>query len=315
MMSTTPHPRREFLKRCVKTAAVLAAFPAHGSPRKKKDDALHIACNQYSGHVFYQREGKNFKNSLDAGLRDYAASGLNGIEPSFDSVEDIERLRPLLDKHGLEMRSFYANSELHEAAQAGQSMAKVVALAAQAKRLGASLVVTNPSPIAWGGTQNKTDAQLVVQRNALNELGAKLKTFGMTLSYHNHDMEMREAAREFHHMMVGTNPKLVTLCLDSHWIYRGAGNSSVALFDIVKLYGNRITELHIRQSNNHIWSETFGPGDIDYERLTQALVRLDLRPHLVLEQAVENGTPNTLNTVQALAQSTAYARRVFKTLS
>ena len=294
---------------------MLAALPGYGKPRDSKDHAVHIACNQYSGHVFYQRENKNFKGDLDAGLSDYAASGLNGIEPTFDTVDDIEKLHPLLNKHDLEMRSFYANSELHDAAKADQSVAKILTLAAQAKKLGTRLVVTNPSPIAWGGTQNKTDEQLVVQRNALNQLGAKLSAMGMMLSYHNHDMEMREAAREFHHMMVGTDPRLVTLCLDSHWIYRGAGNSSVALFDIVKLHGDRVTELHIRQSKNHVWSETFGPGDIDYERLTRALVKLNRRPHLVLEQAVESGTPHTLNTVQALTRSTAYARRMFQPLA
>jgi len=82
---------------------------------------------------------------------------------------------------------------------------------------------------------------------------------GLTLSYHNHDIELRNAAREFHHMMVGTDPAYVTLCLDAHWIYRGAGNSAVALFDVLKLYGPRITELHLRQSKDNIWTETFRP--------------------------------------------------------
>ena len=75
----------------------------------------------------------------------------------------------------------------------------------------------------------------------------RLQAMSMTLAYHNHDMEMRCSAREFHHMMLGTDPELVTLCLDAHWIYRGSEDSSVALFDIVKLYVKRISEFHIRQ--------------------------------------------------------------------
>ena len=154
---------------------------------------------------------------------------------------------PLLKKHGLEMRSLYVNSTLHDAAQADKSIEEVLAAAAKAKAVGTRIIVTNPSPIRWGGPENKTDEQLKIQAAALDKLGARLKPMGLILAYHNHDMELRNAAREFHHMMVGTDPANVTLCLDAHWIYRGAGNSQVALFDVLKLYGPRVTELHLRQ--------------------------------------------------------------------
>jgi inosose dehydratase len=133
----------------------------------------------------------------------------------------------------------------------------------------------------------------------------------MILAYHNHDIELRNAAREFHHMMVGTDPKYVTLCLDAHWVYRGAGNSAVALFDILKLYGKRVTELHLRQSKENIWTETLSDGDIDYRRVALYLQQFDVKPHIVVEQAVENGTPKTMSTVVAFRKSGEYARQVF----
>ena len=127
---------------------------------------------------------------------------------------------------------------------------------------------------------------------------------GLILAYHNHDIELRNAAREFHHMMVGTDPANVTLCLDAHWVYRGAGNSQVALFDVLELYGPRVSELHLRQSQNDIWTEAFGPGDIDYERLAGHLLKIGIKPLLVLEQAVENGSPNTMKAVEAFRSGT-----------
>ena len=136
--------------------------------------------------------------------------------------------------------------------------------------IGAEIIVTNPSPIRWGGPENKTDAQLRTQARALDRLGAALRQRGLTLAYHNHDPELRQGARELHHMLVGTDPAHVTYCLDAHWVFRGAGDSQVALFDVVHLYADRITELHLRQSVDGVWSETFGPGDIDYERLVEA---------------------------------------------
>jgi inosose dehydratase len=111
--------------------------------------------------------------------------------------------------------------------------------------------------------------------------------------------------------MVGTNPAYVTLCLDAHWVYRGSGNSSVALFDVLKLYGSRITELHLRQSKDNIWTETFSEGDIDYPRLVKYLLEIDIHPHVVLEQAAEKGTPQTMKTKEAFRKSSRYTRRVF----
>ena len=112
-------------------------------------------------------------------------------------------------------------------------------------------------------------------------------------------------------MMLGTDPKNVTLCLDAHWVYRGSGNSQIALFDILNLYGPRVTELHLRQSRNGVWTEVFGPGDIDYPRLAGHLLKIGVKPLLVLEQAIEDGSPNTVKPVEAFTRSVQYARQVF----
>ncbi len=304
--------RREFVREMVVTTGLAAALPsAMSTLARAAGGKLHVACNQYSWSVFYQREGKDFNTLLDAGLADVKASGLDGFEPGVGGLEQIEPLLPLLKKHGLEMRSLYVNSTLHEPDQVEKSMNEVLAAAAKARAAGTRIIVTNPSPIRWGGPENKTDAQLRTQAQALNTLGAKLKQMGLTLAYHNHDIELRNAAREFQHMMVGTDPENVTLCLDAHWVYRGAGNSQVALFDVLKLYGPRVTELHLRQSDKGVWTEVFGPGDIDYPRLADHLLKIGVKPLLVLEQAIESGSSNTTRPVEAFQKSTQYARHVF----
>lgn len=299
--------RRTFLGGLTAAAAIGARPAAAAAPRRD----LHLACNQYPWLTFYGREGRDFGSSLDVALGEIASCDINGFEPLAASPEEIDRLAPLLEKHGLAMRSLYVNSVLHEEAAIQDSMKQVLAIAERARRIGTRIIVTNPSPIRWGGPEDKDDAQLRLQAGALDELGARLGAMGMTLAYHNHDAELRNAAREFHHMMVGTDPKRITLCLDAHWIYRGSGNSAVALFDIVRLYADRITELHLRQSKDRVWTEALGEGDIDYPALARFLLERGIKPHLVLEQAVEGGTPKTVNAVEAHRQSARYARRVF----
>ena len=303
--------RRRFVKDIALTGGAMIVGAGNAGARQGSRSKLHLACNQYPWTVFYRRENRDFNKELDTGLGEIAASRLDGYEPLANNPGQIEQLAPLLKKYGLEMRSLYVNSTLHEREKADESIEAVLAIARKAKEVGTKIIVTNPSPIRWGGPENKDDEQLKTQAAALEKLGRELKGMGLILSYHNHDIELRNAAREFHHMMVGTDPAYVTLCLDAHWIYRGADNSAVALFDVLKLYGSRITELHLRQSKDNIWTEAFGEGDIDYPAIAQYLLKINIRPHIVLEQAIESGSPKTMSPIEAFQKSSQYARRVF----
>ncbi|MGL6073550.1 MAG: sugar phosphate isomerase/epimerase family protein [Fimbriiglobus sp.] len=255
--------RREFLATATAmTGAVLAS-----SERAREVARPHIATNVYPWTTFYKRDKKDFYADLDVGLAAIKEAGFEGYEPVAGDVKSVETLAPLLKKHGLEMRSFYVNSKLHDT-DADASLAAALKSAEAAAKLGAKIGVTNPSPIQWGGPQNKTDDQLKRQAEKLDAMGAAFRKMGVTLAYHNHDVELRLAAREFHHMLTGTNPANVKFCLDAHWVFRGSGDSQIALFDAVSHYADRIVELHLRQSQGGIWTEAFSAtGDIDYTRL------------------------------------------------
>lgn len=300
--------RRRFLL-AVATAAGTAAL-SRSAFSAGDDDGLHIACQQYPWGTLFARE--NTAMDIEDAIAGAAEAGLHGWEPIAESPEQISRLGELLKAHGLEMRSLYVNSTLHDAKAADASVKQVLAIADAAKPLGTTIVVTNPSPIRWGGDEAKSDEQLIAQAKQLDRLGAALRDRGMTLAYHNHDVELRHAAREFHHMLAGTDREHVSFCLDAHWVYRGSGNSQVALFDAVTLYGRRVVELHLRQSQGGTWTEAFGEGDIDYPRLRSRLAELGVTaPHLVLEQSVESATPKTISPVEAHRRGREYVEMAF----
>lgn len=273
-----------------------------------------IACNSYTWQTFYGRQGKTWMADPDASFHELVQSGLTAYEPAVNSAEEVTKLLPLLTKFKLAMPSLYVNSTLHQAAEAQKSIDTVLSIADATRPAGTTIFVTNPSPIKWGSNDDKTDAELTEQARNLDHLGAELRKRGITLAYHTHAPEHRQAAREFHHMLLATDPKRVSLCLDAHWVYRGSGNSQVALFDVVKLYGKRIVEIHIRQSREGIWQETFGDGDIDYRRLATELKTAGVRPLLVLEQCLEKGSPNTMGPVEATKQDLFHAKGVFADL-
>jgi inosose dehydratase len=214
--------RCHFLQTSGLAAAVLAARLKAAETEAPKTP--HIACNEYAWHTFDRRENKDFREDLADSVARVAAAGLDGFEPLADSPEFLRRLVPLLKGHGLAMRSVYVNSALHERDRIERNIGEVLAIAEAAKKLAdTQIVVTNPSPIRWGGLEDKSDEQLRVQAETLGRLGAKLNDQGLTLAYHNHGAELRQAACELHHMLLATDPGHVSFCLDAEWVHSGAG--------------------------------------------------------------------------------------------
>ncbi len=305
--------RRKFLADAGLAAAAMLCGGAAVGHTTEPGDRLHVSINQWSVGTVRGRDKQKAKISFDEELAELAACGLNGLEPALGSADQVGPLAAQLKRHDLELRSIYTGSVLDDRAKVDKEVERVVALARRAKEAGTRIIVTNPSPLP--NRQGKSDEQLKTQAAGLDKLGHELAAVGVTLAYHNHDVEMQHAAREFHHMMLGTAPRALSLCLDVHWVYRGAGNSQVALFDVVKLYGARIAELHLRQSTGNVWSETFGDGDIDYRELVKRLVEAGVRPHVVLEQGPEATTPQTMDAADVHRRSVRYVREVFGPLA
>ena len=260
----------------------------------------------------WEKDGAKYDlNAADEVLDQVAQCGFAAWEPFVAaSREEARRLGALVSRHGLQSPSIYANVRLHED-DWSHHVETTMEQMRWAGEYGTRILVVNPEPINWNSPQDKNDAELRTQARAMQALGEQLKAQNQELAYHIHSPEMRQAAREFHHMMLATDPDAVGLCLDTHWIYRGAGNSEVALNDIVKLYGDRIVSLHVRQSQGGVWSESFGQGDIDHDSLVAYLNEMNFSGPLILEQAREEGTPRTMPFVEAQKRSLQELKRIF----
>lgn len=301
--------RREFLADAGIVAAAALCSGAAVRAAAAPEAGLHVAINQWSVGAIRRRDKQNASLAFDDELAELAAAGVNGLEPGLGSADQVDALASQLAKHNLQLRSIYTGSSLADRDGVDKELERIIALAKRAKQAGTTMIVTNPSPIP--NRQGKSDEQLRGQAAALNRLGHELAGLGITLAYHNHDVELQYAAREFHHMMLGTDPDALALCLDAHWVYRGAGHSQVALFDVLQLYGPRVAALHLRQSVGNVWSEAFGDGDIDYRTLAGKLRQAGVSPLVVLEQGPEGETPQTLEVAEVHRRSVRYAREVF----
>ncbi len=293
--------------------SLFLATPLLGvSLKRPKSLHLPISCNGYNWITFYSREGKEWGANLNQDIGEFAKSGITAYEPSIISSQHAKDILVAIQAHHIAMPSIYVNSVLHEKEAVEKSINSILEIADIVRSFGTKIVVTNPSPIQWGGQDLKNDAQLIIQANAMERLGTELRKRDMLLAYHTHDMELKAGAREFHHVLQNTTAKNVSFCFDVHWIYRGSQNSEVAVFDVLKMYGHRIAELHIRQSINGIWSEVFtAHGDIDYLRFAQGLQAINIQPHLVIEQCVEKLSEKRWDAITAHQMDLKEVKRIF----
>jgi inosose dehydratase len=276
-------------------------------------EEIPIASNSYNWTTFFRRDGEVWGKNMASDMKLYAQTGLKAYEPAIENAAVLEQLIPEMKKNGISMPSMYANSVLHEPEEVETSIRNILEIVEVAAPFGCKILVTNPSPISWTNPVNKTDSQLKIQAEAMNSLGKLLKQKGITLAYHTHDMELRAGAREIHHVLQNTDPKNVAFCFDTHWVYRGSENSELAVFDILKMYGDRIVELHLRQSTNGIWDETFSAsGDINYTAFAKQLKTKSIRPHLVIEQCLESKTPGKMDVVTAHQKDLVVVKNLFE---
>jgi inosose dehydratase len=281
------------------------------------DAAYAAASSPYAGvsaqtYVWTQvlgKEGKDLKDHLDLAFKEISACGYDGVETFAQYVltpEDATRLKDLLRKHGLSLTGLYRGGAFHIEEKAQKILDEMDALAETAIELGCKHLIVNPDPIQ---EREKTDGELQCQAKYLDKAGALARECGASLDLHFHAPEMRNKERELRWNMDHTDPGLVHLCVDVHWMYRGGADP----YALLEQYGSRVRGTHLRNSVHGIWSEDLSEGDIDYARIDRLLRAAGYRGWLTVELAREEKTPETRSLAESMKRSRSFVRQVFGT--
>jgi len=252
-------------------------------------------------------EKKTLAEGVDEVLASFHGAGYRRVElnQDFFKPELRERTLALLAKYKLAPETIYAGTTLHEAAAAEKSVKESVELARLLKPHGTRIIVTNPSPKPNHAT--KTDEELGTQAKYVDQLGAELHQQGITLALHHHTPELVDNAREWRYLLQHTNPRRVYCCVDVHWAYRGGQE----VMTFIRETGDRLVELHLRNSKQGVWMEDYGPGDIDYQKVADYLRGIGFTGYLVVELAYEKGTQITRSLDEDLRLSRIYTDKIF----
>jgi len=199
-----------------------------------------IVTQDYGWSQLATRGGRAWPEATDLAMTQAVAAGFQGWEPFVATPSDLNRVATLAARHGLSLPSIFVSGPLHDPHFTIETEARILDICHIAAGLDTRFVMIYPV----GAT--KSDANLRWQAHALNQMGAALGALGLKLYYHPEEPELLLAAHEFHHMMLATDPNLVSLCLDLDTIWRAAGGSMIGLLDVLALYAHRIAALHIR---------------------------------------------------------------------
>lgn len=298
--------RRTFARNLFVGATGLPAL-ARAGEAKPSGRYRGVSCMTFVWNTVLGPRGESVEDHFDEILAAIRSAGYEGVETFADMIdrpERAERMSDLLKKHGLRLSAVYKGGPLHIKPQGEETIGQLLHLARFMNKLGCDVLVFNPSPV---GGREKTDAELQVQAELLNRLGRALRERSIALNIHSHTPAFRSNAREWRSNMDRTDPAVVWLNADVHWIYRGGCDP----YKLLSRYADRIGSCHLRNSINGVWTETLGDGDIDYRRIAKIFARVRKPIWLTVELAYERSTKQTRSVAENIKLSRKYVREVF----
>ena len=225
------------------------------------------------------------------------------LDPLEGEGDWARRWQVALERHGVQLAGAYVHALVHEHSIQAQSIEQIVARARLLLPMGAEFVNANPQPIG----ERKTDGMLEVQAEGYARLGAALRREGLRLVVHHHLPELAENGRELRHLMEYTDAGDVGLTVDADWMCRGGQDAGAW----IREYASRLEIVELRSSKKGVWEETLGDGDPDFRKLARVLAEVSFDGWLMVELAREEGTPHTVDLVQAHARGLEYVREIF----
>jgi len=198
--------------------------------------------------------------------------------------------REMLDRHGLSYRATHAGPRALEPLE--PAMQTLTALG------GTDFCASGP--LDWRRRTADDFRDLIP---FLNEKGNALRRRGIRLHYHNHDFEFERLDGEATGMdllLDGLDPRAVTLCVDTGWVWRMGFDPA----EFLHQHRDRVGFVHLRDFQG-LQSVPLGQGDMDLQPVLDVLLTLpDLRG-VVVEQ---DPSPDPLGD---MIQSRDYLRRTF----
>ncbi|WP_054026061.1 sugar phosphate isomerase/epimerase family protein [Bacillus sp. FJAT-28004] len=224
----------------------------------------------YSWQERYHFDQREF--SWEEVFRECAEAGLNAVE--FDPEPE---LLSLAQKYGISVSGSYMGLNLHEDVIPLEETMKPLA-ERLAKAGGTDLVVNADPKGGWGVALPKTEDEFKRQGEHLSRIALIGEEWGLKVSLHNHADEKHNAEGDLRSVIEYASPN-VGLCVDTGWAHVAGYDPT----DWIRKYPDRIDAFHLRNQFGRIPSEDLLEGDINMQKLMQALAETEYNGWLSFE--------------------------------
>jgi sugar phosphate isomerase/epimerase len=248
--------------------------------------------------------GADLATHLDEQLGALSKMGYGAVEMAGYLGRTPKELRAAFDKAGLVCPSSHVGAASSAAAPGLADIDRVIA---DAQIIGIKHIVLPSSPApkhidmtpkpgeARGATLGRLATQMTVDdwkstADLLNTKGAVLQKAGMTMGYHNHNVEFAPVGGTtgLEILLKSTDPALVHFEMDVGWVVAGGGDP----FALLKAHGGRFKQMHVKDvkattKTNYVFQQDpaeIGSGIIDWKHLLPAAYAAGVRGFFVEQE-------------------------------
>lgn len=222
------------------------------------------------------------KEQFLAALDDIAATGFEGMETNFASLEhsfdDPGPMRDEFRRRKLELIGLHGSPRLAQAEVADAEMKKGERIARGVRALGGSLFVMSGSGIPRGADGKMRDDVLELWRRNLNTFGRYCREQGVRLCVHNHVKEVANKAEELIGVMEGTDRQLVSFVVDVSFFL----DVGLKPEDWVGRFAPRMAGIHLRD-HKAAKEVLLGEGELNPEAVAASLRKAGWSGWVILE--------------------------------
>jgi inosose dehydratase len=173
---------------------------------------------------------------VEAAIRDIAGLGFYGIELFGNQMEAMEAqggLGALLEKHKLPLISAYCGTNLSDAAQRKDAIAKTLGWARLVRKYNGKVVVVGPNGVRRSSYDFKAHKDDIV--TTLNELGKAVTDLGLTAVLHQHTGTCVETRDETYAVMEAVDTRVMKFGPDIGQLQKGGSDPVQVVKDFLPL--------------------------------------------------------------------------------
>lgn len=236
--------------------------------------------------------GQRIESDLLGVLDEVSSLGYEGIECGTETFNAVSDAKQILTSRGLSLAGLHTSISSITRERVKKAIVTL-------ENLGGHYLIFSGA----GGREN-TDENYLKNSKLLEEYGKIAGEHGITVCYHNHWQEIVNNERGIRLILENTDPKYVSLCVDTYWVKHGGKDP----LEFIKRHKDRIAYLHLKDGSIEGMKKTppefleLGRGIIDFPSILETAKSLNIE-WVVVEQDRTNLTPK---------ESMAISRRYLK---